>query len=291
MWPALIGLMAQAGPQIADKFGLGGGDNFFDKLPGHLASGKLLFGTGGVFGPKGLPKGVMSGQDARKMLQSGYSIDDVLMKGPVGTYHPGKSMRQFEKMGVDPLDAYRLLASGGVGINKLAKKFPQLAAEFQKSGGQNGGFGIGQDGGMGPMDFDPFMAMMPAIMGNQSMFSNPNASSWLQSVFGGQLGFPGGHVPFPGQPSPFPEGPVSPGRPFPFPGGQPFPLPFGSGGGFSRGDKGMGPPQIGAPWLRGSMGPAPSKPGPSPSPFARLDGLAGPFGNGGGPLTPFYHTR
>lgn len=254
MWPALIPLFQQGGAAIAQKFGLGGGDSLIDKMPGHLSPEKLLFGTGGLFGGKGLPKGVMSGEDARKLIKAGYSVDDVLMKGPVGTYHPGTSMRAFEKMGVSPEDAYRLLASGGVGLTKLSNKFPELAKEFQKNGGLGGGFGIGTTPAqMGPMGFDPFMAMMPAIMGNQSLFSNPNAAGWLQSVFGNLPGFqqPGINM---GRPSGIP------------PGGIPLGVP-GRGG------------------YNGPVGKTP--PGPSPSPFAGLRGLAGPFGNGGGPMLPF----
>jgi hypothetical protein len=246
--------MQAGGAAIADKFGLGGGDSFIDKMPGHLSSLKLLFGTGGLFGGKGLPKGVMSGQDARKLLGAGYSVDDVLMKGPVGTYHPGQSMRQFEKMGVDPMDAYRLLASGGVGLSKLAKKFPELAAKFQKQGGL-GGSGIGGGGAsMGPMGFDPFMAMLPALMGNQSLFSNPNASGWLNQVFAQQMP----QMVQPGRPSGIP------------PGGIPLGVP-GRGG------------------YNGPVGKTP--PGPSPDPFVGLRGLSGPFGNGGGSMLPFQFNK
>ena len=192
-----------------------------------------LLGGLGALGGRELPKGVMSGKDARKLLGQGLTVDQILSLGPVGSFHPGKSMRQFEKMGISQEDAYRLLASGGqgAGAGKLAKKFPQLAATV----GQFGGMASGA----GPMGVPGFEAMLPAIMGNQAAFINPAASQWLSSLF----------------PS------AAPTQPAPIPLGVPG---FGGLPGFSGG----------------------GKPGPAPNPFLGLNALAGPFGNGGGPISP-----
>lgn len=207
------------------------------------AIGAGLGAIGGWLGAGGreLPKGVMSGQDARKLLGQGLTVDQILAMGPVGTFHPGKSMKQFTKMGLSEQDAYRLLSSGGqgAGAGKLAKMFPQLAAVASQMGSP-------AQGG-GPMGVPAFQAMLPAIMGNQAAFMNPAAQQWLGSMF--------------------PAGGFQPPAPAPtFPGGGSAPIPF-------EGNK-----------------PQPGKPGPAPSPFLGLHALAGPFGNGGGPMIPNFSS-
>lgn len=113
---------------------------------------------------------------------------------------------------------------------------------------RGGGFGIGAGGaGAGPMGMDPFQAMLPSLFGQSALFSNPAASQWLQSLFQTQQQ----------------QQPQVLGAPMPF--------------------EGPGIPNFGPQMPQPGKG----RPGPAPNPFVGLRSLSGPFGNGGGALTPF----
>lgn len=185
---------------------------------------------GGLFGGGGYkrPEGTIGTDQVIKMLKHGSDFEDIMAMGmPMSSRYMGHAQQKLMKHGLTP-EQINALRGGGFGM------------------------GGGSPAQMGPMGFNPFMAMMPAMM-NPATFSNPSAAGWLQSVFSQQMGQPQ----------------VGPGQ---YPGGGSSPLPFGSPnfGGFGR---------------------PPGKPGPAPSPFVGLRGLAGPFGNGGGAMLPFQMKR
>lgn len=122
------------------------------------------------------------------------------------------------------------------------------AADIQKLRG--GAFGpmSGLGGSPGPMGMDAFQSLMPSFAGNPAVFSNPAAAGWLSSLFA-QAASPSGPVPVPPTPGP-------------------TPIPFNDR--FS-------------PWR--DYNPK-GVPGPAPNPTLGLAALAGPFGNGGGPMIP-----
>lgn len=241
---------AAAGAATGAKIG-----SFFPGI-GNIIGGVIGGALGGISGAmKGrkLPTGVMSGTAAGKLFKKGLSVDEILAQGPVGTFHPGKSLRHLVKLGIPEQDAYRLLASSGVSGAKLARAFPELAKTYEGSGIIGvGGPGIGSqyDGGAGQMA--AFQSLMPTVLNTPGALQRPEAAQWLQSLFAPQQPTTGSSVPMP------------------FEGG------LGALGSLAGGIKSGGY----TPWVN------PSAPGPDANPLRTLQAFSGPFGNGGGALVP-----
>jgi hypothetical protein len=144
-----------------------------------------------------------------------------------------------------------------------------------------------------------FQQLLPMLLSNPAMFARPEAQAWLAQMMGGGTpgaapgaGMPAGQgIPpggafaglFTGGPSKYLQPPLGggglqdftgePGSSVPPPQPNPFQRLAGAGGILGR--------------LAGRASGAMGQRGPEPSPFAGLRRFQGPFGNGGGAITPF----
>jgi hypothetical protein len=126
----------QSALSIANRFGgqqAGGSSsesgNFFDKLPGNYASGKLLFGGGGLFGGGSERKpGTLLAKDVVKLLKQGMSIDDIANVGRLVLNKPTRGVRLLTQAGLS-----------GDQISSLLR--PELAAQKAMDAGYHPGTG------------------------------------------------------------------------------------------------------------------------------------------------------
>lgn len=171
------------------------------------------------------------------------------------------------------IDAYL----AGTGPRPEGKQFSRLLKAIDASGYlTNPAGGAAQQNAAAPWSTQAFAPMMPALLNQQAAFARPEAAQFLAAMTGQQApawaGGPaqagGAFGPAPANPflaagikagaPPMPAGPIKPDLGTMYAGGTP---------GFYAGGQN-------------------TSPGPAPNPFLGLNRLAGPFGNGGGPIAP-----